>query len=135
MGQWSTQRPQRMQAVVAGLAASFSLRATKPLLFHSRGKSRSGRAIPIMGPPAKILAGSPLKPPTAANRSPTGVPMGAVTTPGVLTAEPSTDTVLLTRGIPVRRYRAMKAAVFTLSTMQPASLGSLPPGTVRPVVS
>ena len=29
----------------------------------------------------------------------------------------------------------MKAAVFTLSTMQPASLGSLPPGTTRPVVS
>ena len=43
-------------------------------------------------------------------------------------------TALHKRGIPVVRYSPIAATVVQLSTMQPTSMGSLPTGTILPVV-
>ena len=63
-----------------------------------------------------------------------GVPTGTMTFWGLATAEPSTVTTFSTRGMPVRMYLAMTARVVQLMTMAPTSMGSLPSGTISPVV-
>ncbi len=62
-GQWSTQRPHLMQAVSFGNDASFSTKASVAFVLFKTGESRSGTAMPIIGPPYSTFFGSALKPP------------------------------------------------------------------------
>ena len=64
------------------------------------GTSRARMEMPIMGPPAKTLAGSSVNPPAASTNSCIDVPRGTERFFGSATTSPVTETMRSRTGIP-----------------------------------
>ena len=133
MGQALMQLPQRIHGPGAGRAAAAGPKATSALFCFSTGKAGSATAVPIIGPPIRILETSSFTP-QKSSTSPMGVPMTTSTFFASPMASPSTVRRLVVRGMPVARYLPSVDTVVTFSTITPASAGRPPRGTSRPVV-
>ena len=125
--------PQRMHWGSATRLSSSPAKHRKALVPLKIGISSENCATPIIGPPISSLFGASLKPPHASISFSTCVPMRTSRFFGSATAEPDTVTIRRMTGIPVVKRRYTAPAVSTLNTAQPASAGSLPEGTSRPV--
>ncbi len=107
----------------------------KPVVPFIAGTSITDWASPIIGPPINTLPGLPLKPPHCSIRSIKGVPILINRFFGSITPDPVTVVILSMSGIPVFSTLATAAQVPALFTMTPASIGSPPEGTSRPVTA
>ena len=89
------------------------------------GASRVTIANPIIGPPEISFSGSALNPPAASISSLWFVPRRTLKLPGFSTASPLTVTTRSVSGLPLITALCIPIRVSTLSTMQPASAGSM----------
>ena len=97
------------------------------------GTSRLVWATPIMGPPESTFSGWHLKPSTYSSSSLYSVPVFTIRFRGLFTASPVTVTTRRISGVDSHTARYTAITVSQLSTIQPASAGSMEELIFRPV--
>ena len=112
--------------------ASASASATSSLVIQRSaevvlvvGTSNPNMEKPIIGPPEIIFSGCSLNPPAASKSSWKLVPIKNSKLPGSSTASPVTVKILLVTGFPSFTAWYTATMVATLSTIHPASAGSI----------
>ena len=134
-GHASTHRPQLMHASGSNSATSSFPRHNREEVVFVVGTSSPKMANPIIGPPDTSFSGCTLNPPAASTSCSYGVPILYKKFDGVVIASPVIVAIRFITGTPSFTACLIAIMVSTLSTIQPASAGSILELISRPVTA